>query len=152
MSRRDGYIVVSAIALAAALFLLSAFLPGDTGSPAAPEIEGLSVACVWAGVAPGADAESYLKIQFQGKSALIPLSRAGTITLTQENGAQNTVRVGENKFFMQRASCSGQDCVKQGEVTPYNRNARALTGFVICLPNQITLDLLTAKEARENGA
>lgn len=43
---------------------------------------------------------------------------------------------------MHSASCKNQDCVHQGDVTLDNYNNRVLNNWIICLPNQVTIELV----------
>ncbi len=61
----------------------------------------------------------------------------------------NIIRVTKDGFFVEEASCDNQDCVHQGEVTLENRGARLLGNMVICLPNHLTLSLVTWEELME---
>ena len=50
---------------------------------------------------------------------------------------------------MADADCPGRDCVEQGEVTLENRGERILGNMIICLPNQVCLQLYTPEEVLE---
>ena len=47
---------------------------------------------------------------------------------------------------MHEANCDNQDCVEQGEVTLENKDTRILGNMIICLPNQVTLQLYSRDE------
>ena len=49
---------------------------------------------------------------------------------------------------MEASNCENQNCVQQGEVTLENRDSRALLNMVICLPHNLTLELLTPAETQ----
>ncbi len=98
-----------------------------------------------------AGAEAHLSVQVGGEMALIPLDSEGTITISQADGRVNTVALAAGAFHMQSANCDNQDCVHQGEVTLENRGRRVMTGFVICLPNEVVLEILDADQAAEAG-
>lgn len=59
---------------------------------------------------------------------------------------ENVVRLGANGFAMASANCPDQICVSEGEVTLDNRKTRALGANLICLPHQLTLELVDAPE------
>ena len=61
----------------------------------------------------------------------------------------NIIRVTKDGFWVEEASCDNQDCVHQGIVTLENRATRVLGSMVICLPNQLTLTLMTWEEIVE---
>ena len=50
---------------------------------------------------------------------------------------------------MKSSPCDNQDCVKQGEVTLANKDERILSNMIICLPNQVVLELYTPEELLE---
>ena len=58
----------------------------------------------------------------------------------------NVIRVTPTGVCMESASCENQNCVHQGEVTLENRKDRALMNMIICLPNQVYLELYSAEE------
>lgn len=64
------------------------------------------------------------------------------ITVTQENGCENVVRITENGFYMLRSTCKNQLCIDQGEVTKSNYTKRHQNNHVICLPNRVDVELL----------
>ena len=50
---------------------------------------------------------------------------------------------------MEKSTCENQDCVNQGLVTLENRDARVLYNMIVCLPNQVMLELYTYDEIME---
>ena len=48
---------------------------------------------------------------------------------------------------MLSSTCKNQQCIHQGVVSLANRDSRALYNQIICLPNQVILELLTPEEA-----
>lgn len=94
-------------------------------------------------------AASYLRVNTaRGVYAPIPLVEDGSFKLTQGEGIENVIHVGKDSFYMESSTCDNQDCVEQGEVTLENMEERILFNMVICLPNQVTLELLTPEEAQ----
>ncbi len=61
----------------------------------------------------------------------------------------NVIHLTPEGMWMEEASCEGQDCVGQGEVTLENRDERILYNMIICLPNQVVLQLYTPEETME---
>ena len=84
---------------------------------------------------------------------LLPLPTEGeytrTIRQTMADGSEaiNVLHLTPNGFWMEDANCEGQDCVNEGEVTLENREERILWNMVICLPHQLSLELITREEA-----
>ena len=59
---------------------------------------------------------------------------------------ENLLHLTPEGVYMESSTCANQDCVHQGTVTLENRNERVLYNMIICLPNQVTLQLLTPEE------
>lgn len=93
-------------------------------------------------------AESYLLIRTnQSASPPIPLNEEYSFTVSQPDGSENVVHVGVNSFYMESSNCDNQNCVQEGTVTLENMNQRVLFNMVLCLPHQLSLEMLTASEA-----
>ena len=73
----------------------------------------------------------------------LTLGQPQTVTVKQENGRVNVIAVTENGVYMADSTCDNHDCIEQGEVTPGNLETRALRNWIICLPNQVTVELVT---------
>ena len=52
------------------------------------------------------------------------------------------VHITPEKAYMEYSSCENQDCVGQGEITMDNYKTRILSTFVICLPNNVTVEMV----------
>ncbi|MBQ3374484.1 MAG: NusG domain II-containing protein [Oscillospiraceae bacterium] len=95
-------------------------------------------------------AESYLILTTNGGiSSPIPLNEENSFRVRQGDGSENVVHIGKNSFYMESSNCDNQNCVGEGEVTLENRDSRILYNMVICLPHQLTLELLTPEETEE---
>ena len=95
-------------------------------------------------------AESYLVLTTSnGIHAPVPLNEDNEFKLTQADGSENVVHIGKNSFYMASSNCENQNCVEQGEVTLENRETRILFNMVICLPHNLSLQLLDRAEAEE---
>lgn len=83
----------------------------------------------------------------------LPIEGEQSFPLAQllPDGAQslNVIHLTPEGMWMEEASCEGQDCVGQGEVTLENRDERILYNMIICLPNQVLLQLYTPDELLE---
>ena len=71
-----------------------------------------------------------------------PLRAGQDLTVEQEDGSVNVIRMTENGFHMQSSTCKNQDCVHQGDVTRDNWSQRLLGTRVICLPNRVDVVLM----------
>ena len=153
MKKRDWILI--AVLAAAALPLLffglkSRFVPVPEPSPAVGTDAGYTdfVRLAVAEFFEANPAESYLVVETRnGLHAPIPLNEENEFRLTQADGSENVVHIGRNSFYMASSNCDNQSCVKQGEVTLENRDARLLLNMVICLPHELSLELLTREEA-----
>lgn len=77
----------------------------------------------------------------------IPLVEEGEYSVIQEEtGAKNVIHVTTESIDMKSSTCENQDCVNQGVVSLDNRDSRLLGNMIICLPNQVTLELYTTEE------
>lgn len=94
-------------------------------------------------------ADSYLLIRTnQSASIPIPLNEEYSFTVSQHDGSENVIHVGVNSFYMESSNCDNQNCVEEGVVTLENMNERILFNMVLCLPHQLTLEMLTPDEAQ----
>lgn len=71
-----------------------------------------------------------------------PLRAGEALTVEQENGSVNVIRMTEDGFYMESSTCKNQDCIYQGAVTRDNWSQRLLGTHVICLPNRVDVTLL----------
>lgn len=133
--------------LAAALLLGGCAATG--GAPSMPDPA--------ADPAGTAEAPGFVRITVGSESRWVALPASGervvTLRQTAEDGTEliNEVHLSPEGVFMGAASCHNQDCVKQGQVTFENRDTRVLTNWVICLPNQVSVELYTPEEMNAMG-
>lgn len=152
MKRRDFYIIAGVVALGLVLFLVSRFIKP---APVKSERQAISLTALGAfqSTQEGGKlvpADSYLRIkQGQDYYELVPLLAPGEITIKQEGGQVNLIYVDRDSAVMHSANCSNQDCVMQGEMTLENIATRVLRNYIICLPNQVSMELLTKQEAMD---
>jgi len=98
------------------------------------------------GVQPGTQA--YLRVQVGDQVwDPIPLADGDEYTIAQPDGKTNVVHVTATGAVMHSSTCDNQSCVQQGEVTLENRDMRVLSNMIICLPNEVILEVLTPEEA-----
>ena len=72
----------------------------------------------------------------------IPMDRDKIITLRQDDGKINKVHITPEKVYMESSTCENQDCVQQGEVHVDTYMDRILTTYVICLPNNVSIEMV----------
>lgn len=96
------------------------------------------------------DTAAYLVITVAGETyEPIRLDGAGKYTVTRGDKV-NVIEVTEDSIRMHSSTCDNQDCVLQGTVTLENRADRVLQNMILCLPNEVVLELLTETEARQD--
>ena len=76
----------------------------------------------------------------------IAMDREKIITIRQDDGKVNLVHITPEKVYMESSTCENQDCVGQGEISLDNYDKRILGTYVICLPNNVTIELEPAGE------
>ncbi len=81
----------------------------------------------------------------------LPLYKETAYRLRQADGRENVFHVTRDSVYMESANCDNQTCIHQGMVTLENREARLLGNMIICLPNQVVLELITPQEAGEQA-
>lgn len=75
----------------------------------------------------------------------IPMDRDKIITLRQEDGKINKVHITPEKVYMESSTCENQDCVQQGEVHVDTYKDRILGTYIICLPNNVSIEMVPAE-------
>lgn len=126
MKRKDFYLIALLVAVAGTMLLF--FNPR--------------------GKAPAANAATYLRVQVGKETTqVIPLNEKKQVTVEQEDGKINVIQADQDAAYMLSSTCKNQQCIHQGVVSLANRDSRALYNQIICLPNQVILELLTQEEA-----
>lgn len=118
---------------------------------AAAEVEE-TVAPVESGEAAAKPAKGYVLVSTATRMGWLPLPEEGEISyplrqvLPDGTEAVNVIHLTPDGVYMEDSTCEGHDCVQQGEVTLENRDERILSNMIICLPNQVFLQLFTPEE------
>ena len=76
----------------------------------------------------------------------IPMDRDKIITIRQDNGEINKVHITPDSVDMDYSTCENQDCIGEGTITLDNYQQRILGTWIICLPNQVTIEMIPADE------
>jgi len=120
-------------------------LPAETADTATPTPEEAATPTSMAYEAP----EAYLLVQVGERVYQpIPLLKEGEFSIRQpESKMENVVHITRRGFWMVSSTCDNQDCVHQGPVSLDNMDSRVLGGMVICLPNQVSLELISPEQA-----
>ena len=104
----------------------------------------------FAGQAAGETAEA--EMEAEAENSWLPLPAEGGIsfplaqTLPDGTEALNVIHLLPNGVYMESSTCEGHDCVEQGTVTFDNIQERILSRFILCLPNQVSLELYSTEE------
>ncbi len=76
----------------------------------------------------------------------IPLHEDFYLDIFREGGYHNEVVSRSGAVSMSFSTCDNQLCVHQGEVSLDNRDLRALFNQIVCLPNEVLLEVLDERE------
>lgn len=91
----------------------------------------------------------YIAAGGQGKWFSLPQEET-TLTLrrTKADGTEieNIVALTSEGAYMLSSTCDNQDCVHQGLVTLQNKAQRPLQNMILCLPNDVIIELYSAQE------
>ena len=95
------------------------------------------------------DSRAFLVITVAGEMyEPIALEVDGRYTITRGDMV-NVVAVTKDSVTMHSSTCENQDCVLQGTVSLQNRNDRVLQNMILCMPNEVVLELYTEAEVAE---
>ncbi|MBR1560829.1 MAG: NusG domain II-containing protein [Clostridia bacterium] len=131
-----------ALGLMLIALLCALALAETTEAPEAPEATpkpapGYVLVTLW-------DRSGWLALPEEGELS-VPIEQ----TLPDGTEATNVVHLTPTGVHMEDSTCENHDCVGQGEVTLDNRKDRILGNMIICLPNQVVLELYTPEEILE---
>ncbi len=73
---------------------------------------------------------------------IVPFLQEKVITVDQGGGKVNEVELTGKAVRMRASTCDNQDCVHQGDITLDNYEERVLMGWIICLPNQVSIEFV----------
>ena len=98
------------------------------------------------------EAKAYLRVQAGSEVwPLIPLTDGGEYVVEQDGGRKNVIRTTEDGIVMHFSTCDNQNCIHQGVVSVDNRSTRVMGSLIVCLPNEVVLELVTPDEANPEG-
>lgn len=87
--------------------------------------------------------ESHVRIEVNGQLfQKVPLHSPQTITIAQPSGKRNVIEITSDGAEMAFSTCDNQTCIHQGKVTLDNYEFRPTQGFIICLPNRVSVELV----------
>ena len=97
-------------------------------------------------------AKGYVLVTTATQSGWLPLPEEGEVSypirqiLADGTEAENIIHLTPEGVYMEDSTCANHDCIQQGMVTLENREERILSNMIICLPNQVSLQLFTPEE------
>lgn len=97
-------------------------------------------------------AKAYVLVTTATKMGFLPLPEEGEYSyhleqvLPDGTPAENVIHLSSDGVWMEESTCENHDCIDQGHVTLDNIKDRILGNMIICLPNQVSLQLLTPEE------
>ena len=164
---KKNLIVIAALVLLVAAVALTAMLLKPELNPTLGTLEADPTATPVVTEAPAADAaateapaaettanegldslnaEAYLVVSVAGMMyEPIPLVEEGRYSI-RRGDLVNVIEVTPTSIRMHESSCDNQDCVEQGTVSLENYKQRVLQNMIICLPNEVVLELYTTEE------
>lgn len=96
----------------------------------------------WDGAALGGGGDLRVYVTLDGKALIdAPFDEARLIEVVQPDGAENAVRITGDSVVMEHANCENQDCVEMGAVTRDNLELRVMSGFIVCLPHKLSVEV-----------
>ena len=69
-----------------------------------------------------------------------------TLTVNQGDGRVNVVRITPQGVYMESSTCKNQICVQQGVIDPAKIDELPLSGWIVCLPNGVTVEVTGGEE------
>ena len=143
------------LCLAAGLLLMAAIAGAEPEPTVAPVATAQPAATDESAEDAPKPAKGYVLVTTPAQSGWLPLPEEGELSyplrqlLPDGTEAVNTIHLTPEGVYMEDSTCEGHDCVQQGIVTLENREERILGNMIICLPNQVTLQLFTPEELLE---
>ena len=59
----------------------------------------------------------------------------------------NEIEIKDSMVRMKKANCKNQDCINQRAMIAENIEQRILQNWIICLPNEVSIELIKSNEA-----
>ena len=149
MKKQNVLVLCIVAVLIAAVALIAAFAPGNRSipenAPPAPVVETPSDENQEeTSETEVPEVKAYLVMSVCGMMyEPLPLAGEGSFTIKQDENTANTVHVTPDSVWMEHSTCENQDCVDQGTVSLENMKDRVLSNMIICLPNEVVLELYT---------
>ena len=101
---------------------------------------------------PFVPAKAYVLVTGVEERGFLPLPEEEDLVfpfsqvLSDGTCTENVIHLTPEGVYMESSSCADQDCVCQGLVTLENRETRLYGNLILCLSNQVSLELFTPEE------
>lgn len=153
--KKGTKILLGLLAAAVLLALAVAWYALDTAQPQEETPSAEPTVSAAADTTP-VPARGYVRVTAGNESRWFPLPEEGEVSFTvrQQSGddqLENIIHLTPEGVYMEASTCHNQDCVEQGMVTLENRETRVLSNWIICLPNQVSIELFTPEEVGVMG-
>lgn len=88
-------------------------------------------------------ASSHYAVIYVGSAPyqVVDLTEDQVIEVDQGNGTVNHIEVKDGTINMVDSTCPDQQCIYQGAMSMENYEERVLRNWIVCLPNQVTIEL-----------
>lgn len=77
---------------------------------------------------------------------VVDLTEDQVIEVDQGDGTVNHIEVKDGSIDMVDSTCPDQQCIYQGAMSMENYEDRILRNWIVCLPNQVTIELALIEE------
>jgi len=136
MRNKNLIIVVVVLLLIIAVAATALLLPKDTPLP--PEDTNLTAAG-YVLITAGTDSR-WFELPLEENSV--------TLRRTKDDGTEhiNEICLTPDGAYMAMSTCDNQDCVEQGLVSLENKSERILQNLIVCLPNEVSIELYSREE------
>lgn len=138
MKKRDVIIIVAVLAVALVGMAAVRFWPAS--APVADDPAATATAAPRVRVYVGNAGTAYKELS---------LDEDQVLEIDQGSGVVNHVEVKDGVVRMQDSTCADKLCVGQGDMSADNVSDRVLGNLIICLPNQVMLELVTDGEVEQ---
>jgi hypothetical protein len=92
---------------------------------------------------------NYVVIALDGQEyKRVSLSEPQKVVVDHE-GKHNEIEITNQGVSMHSSNCDNQNCIMQGEATLENIDERIMGGWIVCLPNGVSIELVKG-ESNEN--
>ena len=153
--KKDLLIFVVVIGIAFFLFAVTKRIPGRIPSPSGESLSSAGeTALTQRSQSPLHEAEDDMFLVVSvGRVTYEPILLEGDaeyVLNQKETARQNVIHVAKDSAWMASSTCENQNCVEQGIVSAENREGRLLRNMIVCLPNEVLMELLSRKEMEES--